>query len=289
MTRPELCRTVTDPRSPTGEKMQTFLPHPTLEGSVKCLDFHRLNSQINEAHIILNVLLGRSKKDGTPTTGWQHHPVVKMWRGYEAALALYHNLALAEFIRRGGENKGRQFEEVPDNVEMPPWLGNESFHAGHRSQLLAKARERLRQGFLDQHNWYDQFCWREAPGKFPYIWPTTQRSQLVLVPLDPPPPARVRSHKTVWEPRPMTVGVPDDHGTVNATITAEVPVKSIVPDGDYSLDLVPHFNATEGTLFFGHRKLRSFRTPADPYHAPPGTVDVTRRYDGVWCWVVQVD
>ena len=42
----------------------------------------------------------------------------------------------------------------------PPWLGNEKFHAAHRSNLLRK-----------NPVWYDKFGWRE-PNNLPYVWPT---------------------------------------------------------------------------------------------------------------------
>ena len=62
--------------------MQTFLPSESFWLSASVLDPKRLGKQRVEAYQILKVLTGESK-------GWQNHPAVKMWRGYESALARY--------------------------------------------------------------------------------------------------------------------------------------------------------------------------------------------------------
>lgn len=45
------------------------------------------------------------------------------------------------------------------NEYYTPWLGNEAFHASHRSNLLRKDPEH-----------YKQFNWTE-PNNLPYVWP----------------------------------------------------------------------------------------------------------------------
>ena len=46
-----------------------------------------------------------------------------------------------------------------DVTGMPTWLGNEAFHASHRSNLLRKDAVH-----------YSQFGWSE-PADLPYVWP----------------------------------------------------------------------------------------------------------------------
>jgi hypothetical protein len=76
------------------EQMQTFLPYPSFSESAKVLDNKRLGKQRVEAYQILRVLCGES-------TGWQHHPAVKMWKGFEWALWSYGQDICIEWIRRG--------------------------------------------------------------------------------------------------------------------------------------------------------------------------------------------
>ena len=134
--------------------MQTFLPYADFEKTFKCLDWRRLGKQRPEALQIHNVLTNKnpSKK------GWANHPAVKMWRGYENALALYHNACIREWINRG-YNNNMLFIEPEGKIIYPHWLGEEDFHSAHRQTLLSKNFE-----------WYSQFNWKEEP-KYEYIWP----------------------------------------------------------------------------------------------------------------------
>jgi hypothetical protein len=45
---------------------------------------------------------------------------------------------------------------------MPPWLGDEAFHAAHRSNLLRKAPE------------YYRSFWPEEPDDLEYVWPVIE-------------------------------------------------------------------------------------------------------------------
>jgi len=130
--------------------MQTFLPYPSFEKTVACLDWRRLGKQRVEAYQILNVLRGQS-------TGWANHPAIKMWRGYEDALAVYMNCCISEWIRRGYNNNMKL--ELVENYDLPEWVGWEDFHSSHRSNLLRK-------DFI----YYSQFGWDE-PNDLPYVWP----------------------------------------------------------------------------------------------------------------------
>jgi len=132
--------------------MQTFLPYPDFEESIRCLDYRRLGKQRVEAKQILNILLER-----TIIKGWRNHPAVLMWKHYEESLKLYMNTCIKEWIKQGYRNT-MELEEV-SYIEYPYWLGNEEFHASHRSNLLRK-----------DNKYYSQFNWKE-PADLEYIWP----------------------------------------------------------------------------------------------------------------------
>lgn len=136
--------------------MQTFLPYEEFLLSAKCLDRQRLGKQRVECKQIYSALVN-------PTYGWQSHPAVQMWRGYEQALALYGFIICSEWIDRGYADsllpwfRNRLIVNHP--ASFPTWLGNAEFHASHRANLLRKNPE-----------WYGQFNWSESP-LLPYVWP----------------------------------------------------------------------------------------------------------------------
>ena len=132
--------------------MQTFLPYPSLQASVRCLDYRRLGKQRVEALQILNALIGKAK-------GWVNHPATRMWSGYEIALTHYKNLCIEEWERRGYKNTMKK-DKLDDAMTLPSWLGTEEFHASHRSNLLRKDPEH-----------YKQFGWSER-SDLAYVWPT---------------------------------------------------------------------------------------------------------------------
>lgn len=144
--------------------MQTFLPYPDFSKSAKCLDRQRLGKQRVEILQVLTALTNSAY-------GWQNHPAVKMWRGYESALARYGLVVCNEWIGRGYKDTCYQkicalFDYVIPFAVEPSWLGNEGLHASHRACLLAK-----------NYDHYSQFGWAEQPtgpnedGKWPYVWP----------------------------------------------------------------------------------------------------------------------
>jgi len=81
-----------------------------------------------------------------------------MWKGYKKALELYYNTTILEWERRGYKNNMQLI--VTENIVLPPWFGNELFHASHRSNLLRK-----------DPVYYSQFGWKESLD-LEYIWPT---------------------------------------------------------------------------------------------------------------------
>ena len=152
--------------------MQTFLPYPDFSMTAKALDWRRLGKQRVEARQVIETLIGVSK-------GWANHPAVRMWRGHEAALALYLKAIIDEWVSRGYRNEAQSVQVLDDGhvavhfggrpgivlgycrnpIAMPSWLGDAAFHASHRSNLLRK-----------DHVWYGKFGWAEPPG-LPYVWP----------------------------------------------------------------------------------------------------------------------
>jgi hypothetical protein len=91
--------------------MQTFLSDRSFKTTATTLDSLRLNKQIVECKQIYASLTGMAEpygKPSYPTTGWRHHPAVKMWKGYEHALCMYALHMRQEATRRG----------IADNTEM---------------------------------------------------------------------------------------------------------------------------------------------------------------------------
>lgn len=137
--------------------MQTFLPYSSFQESAKVLDRQRLGKQRVETYQILRTLTGVS-------SGWQNHPAVKMWRGYDQALADYGATVCFEWIDRGYkdtllEHFLNHMENAQD-CEMPEWLGDDDFHQSHRSNLVRKLPDHYRQFFP------------EVADDLPYIWPS---------------------------------------------------------------------------------------------------------------------
>ncbi len=110
--------------------MQTFLPLADMQRSVQCLDSRRLGKQRVEALQILRALR-------SPGSGWSRHPATIMWQGREEALALYMRLCIEEWIARGYRNT-MALPATLLSPTMPRWMGDESVHASHRSNLLRK-------------------------------------------------------------------------------------------------------------------------------------------------------
>lgn len=146
--------------------MQTFLPYRSFRKSLQCLDYRRLGKQRVEAFQLLVAngdewaLAVRTKRTGKTDTpkGWVNHPAAVMWRQYNGCLREYYNLCIDEWIRRGYNNTMEK-APLPDAIEIPEWLGNEAFHASHRSNLLRKDPDH-----------YGQFDWQESDD-LEYIWP----------------------------------------------------------------------------------------------------------------------
>lgn len=140
--------------------MQTFLPYFSFDfvESAKCLDNKRLGKQRVEAWQIYTTLTKGSR--------WKNHPAVLMWKGYEAALLVYGIAVCEEWISRGFKDtmlsRFKFHLKFYKKIVYPDWLGDEKFHASHRSNLLRKSQDH-----------YGKFGWKE-PNDLPYYWPVTK-------------------------------------------------------------------------------------------------------------------
>ncbi|MEU8356139.1 MSMEG_6728 family protein [Nonomuraea sp. NPDC048882] len=154
--------------------MQTFLPYPDFAASAAVLDPLRLGKQRVETLQVLRALT-------VPGYGWRHHPVVKMWAGYEEALVRYglemcrHWCSLGradtcadtmttEIALLRGTPVVRAQAELAAAGELPPWLGDEKLHLSHRSALLRKDPGFYRPVFGD-----------DDPDDLDYVWPRSDR------------------------------------------------------------------------------------------------------------------
>lgn len=144
--------------------MQTFLPYKNFARSAACLDRHRLGKQRLECLDILRILLGTA--DDWLIRRYGNHAAVRMWRGYEWALACYGSVICTEWTDRGYRDTRLPLimQEVCglDANGPPPWLGNRTFHRSHKSNLLRK-----------NPGHYKQFGWN-VPDDLPYYWPVSK-------------------------------------------------------------------------------------------------------------------
>jgi hypothetical protein len=149
--------------------MQTFLPYADFAESARVLDARRLGKQRVETLQIMRALR-------IPGHGWRNHPAVRMWRGYEEALAAYGLAICAEWRRRGYADTCAD-KIVSELVVMtrrrhvrsqsalraldllPPWLGRRALHTSHRSALVRKHPARYR------------YFFGAVRDDLPYVWP----------------------------------------------------------------------------------------------------------------------
>src|ERR1700712_5072504 len=127
--------------------MQTFLPDPDFAISASQLDNRRLGKQRVETLQVMRALT-------VPGYGWQHHPVVAMWRGYRPALMGYQGAICEGWGSRGFADTClvktlAALAEAPEDLAafeagdypLPPWMGRIEVHRSHRSKLIAKEPE----------------------------------------------------------------------------------------------------------------------------------------------------
>jgi hypothetical protein len=151
--------------------MQTFLPTPFAWESAAILDNARLWKQRVDVKQIL-LALGFSVGDCVPAPikkrPFRDHPVVKIWQGYQCALAEYGAHCCNEWIKRGNpDNLLHPFLKVRSEhgpYIRPPWMGDFRLHQSHKSNLIR----------LDPA-YYKKF-WPNVPDNLEYFWPPQMMS-----------------------------------------------------------------------------------------------------------------
>lgn len=155
--------------------MQTFMPFESYSLSAAVLDDKRLGKQRVETLQIMSTLCRNNSK------GWNNHPAVNMWRGYEYSLLYYQEAICREWhLDRGFEDTclrktGEIFWDThtidEEDVAIKPWwIGESSVHLSHQSNLVRK----------DRH--YYSKIFPDAPDNLDYVWPILDsREKLSLV------------------------------------------------------------------------------------------------------------
>lgn len=143
--------------------MQTFLPYSDFTSIARCLDNKRLNKQILECDVLIDL------REGVKDNSWKNHPAYRMWFDYPNTLIHYRNVMLKEWMDRG-KNSNRKFRTYYSPIIYPDFLYDLRVIQSHRSNLLRK---------LPEH--YKQFGWDDY-GIQGYYWPCevkTKRSKLI--------------------------------------------------------------------------------------------------------------
>jgi hypothetical protein len=141
--------------------MQTFLPYRDFNESAKVIDPIRRWKQVVEARQLVAVLTGNTNHWKNPNA-WREHPAAVMWQGHVNALKYYCNCFHLQVIRSKSHLvTAFNFYDLSNvKITYPWWLGMESFHRSHRSNLLRK-----------DSVFYGQYGWKE-PHDLPYVWPS---------------------------------------------------------------------------------------------------------------------
>ena len=156
--------------------MQVFLPYESFVQTAQCLDRARLGSQRREALLAIDTSIRVNLvEDNGKRVGWANHPTRLMWADHLWLLCEYGKVICDEWLRRGYVDSTKTlFEQrqlMFDPKPYPSWLGNESFHQSHRSNLIRKGEERLlktgKSDILDRY----RSLWPDTPSDLPYIWP----------------------------------------------------------------------------------------------------------------------
>lgn len=115
--------------------MQTFVPDTEVSAIAEALDNKRLFKQAVETKQIFLALT-------TPGYGWQSHPAVKMWRGFEGALLRYGLTMVTAHIERGYNAPVLlpwYLDITPRTGQpLPSWWGDQRVHSSHRAALYRK-------------------------------------------------------------------------------------------------------------------------------------------------------
>ena len=130
--------------------MQTFLPYPDFKKSLESLDNKRLGKQRVETYQLIAGLEGRLTLTGKAySKGRINHPISQMFRNNIPALKQYLNDSIDVWVARGKNNTMKK-EVITEEIVMPVWFGDETFHKSHRANLLRKDAI-----YYGAHGWVD--------------------------------------------------------------------------------------------------------------------------------------
>jgi hypothetical protein len=167
--------------------MRIYTPYNSVKLNAAVLDEKTLGGQCNSSITILETLRGRSK-------GWQWHPGVTMWQGYEDLLVdhavgfiktwtappMNHpdlwtpKLAKLGYFRQIDLLTKTRYVRMPkQSLDMPWWWGNQMFHMSNQSALL-----RI------EPDWYDKFL--VVPNDICDWWPLAEEGKFKYGPQPAP-------------------------------------------------------------------------------------------------------
>ena len=145
--------------------MQTFLPYPDFKKSLESLDNKRLGKQRVETYQLIAGLEGRLILTGKAYSKSRiNHPISQMFRNNIPALKQYLNDSIDVWVARGKNNTMKK-EVITEEIVMPVWFGDETFHKSHRANLLRKDAI-----YYGAHGWVDN-------SELPYRWYDMNREQ----------------------------------------------------------------------------------------------------------------
>jgi hypothetical protein len=141
------------------------MPNMSLFDSVAALELDQLSVAFVEGESLFNeMIFGEPNEE----VGKAPLPLLRMWIGYEAALAAYTVAAAATLVRYGVTVASRSLalsqtvaelrrDDDPMPLVMPPWLTDTDVLRSHRSNLMRR--------------WPDAYAWKGTPTNLPYLWP----------------------------------------------------------------------------------------------------------------------
>ncbi len=144
--------------------MMTWMPNKSLFDSVGALELDQLAVAAVEAESLFNELVYGEPSEGMSAAPL---PLVRMWIGYEAALAGYvaacavtlvgYGVSATHRALRVSQSLGqlRRSEDVP--FVLPPWFEDLYVLRSHRSNLMRR--------------WPESYAWKGTPERMPYLWP----------------------------------------------------------------------------------------------------------------------
>lgn len=142
----------------------TWFTRKSIFDSAEDLELPQLALAQRESEALFNqMVFGEPDED----LGGAPMPLVRMWIGYEAALAAYSIACSAVLIQHGVTNTTRslaiantiQTMRMDDDLpfEMPPWVEDVDVLMSHRSNLMRR--------------WPESYKFPRNPADMPYLWP----------------------------------------------------------------------------------------------------------------------